>query len=551
MLRVAKGTIESYAERIIAPEWHSQIATGGLSLAFAILLGTFNQQIKRIIDISDVPETAIIYFLMVFVGAVALYKVKYKELPAILVSITRLTALGFFIYHLIEPPDYTLSNPENINLLYFINIGYWFAFLATILSFWRPSFLFPSATYAILSRYLVEDISGYTISTLDIRYMVEMAQFLSVGICCIVYLKHKRRDTKDQRQSLIDLEQFALCLVFIAIGFHLGNYFWSGVAKLVLGPYPWTWALENNTQNIILMGIKRGVFPFGHLPDFSHWLFIISSGVVIYLNILVLISQLFALLAIAKMVWLRIASILFDVLHIGIYLLSGVLFWPWIWINLTIIWTIKNSDDRKIGLTPKICCALVILLGGTKIVSKSANLAWWDTLDVKVPYFQVRTNDNGPWITVPVSFFMNHSFSVSTGYIDRSKVSGHYAPSIWASIQSYDRYKTSGTCPVPKNFADAENARTRGKRLAKAKAFIISHHKKMLSRVNKDGWYNFYLFSHHHPSNPMMHRNFNKIDLRNVTSYRLVTESVCLTLQNGKLKEQLLKQDEIIIDVRK
>jgi hypothetical protein len=47
------------------------------------------------------------------------------------------------------------------------------------------------------------------------------------------------------------LRQKGCALVWaVMVGAHLGNYFWSGVAKLLAGgPEPWTWPLANPTQN--------------------------------------------------------------------------------------------------------------------------------------------------------------------------------------------------------------------------------------------------------------------------------------------------------------
>jgi hypothetical protein len=60
---------------------------------------------------------------------------------------------------------------------------------------------------------------------------------------------------------------------------------------------------------------------------------------------------------------------------------------------------------------------------------------------------------------------------------------------------------------------------------------------------------NFYLRSHHHPSNPWLYETFNETDLSKIERYRVVTQSVCLSMSDGRLKERVIKQDVIAIEL--
>lgn len=490
--------------------------------------------------------------ILALVGATLFARVGYHELPGLFSVVARTTAAGILAYLIFERPDFTLADSSYTHLATYVDWGYWIALAVAALSIWRPSFMYPAAFYVIATRYVVEKISGFYMSILDIRYMVDMAQFLAMSACGIALIR-MWRSRQGKRSGLhvlgvVDLRLLALCLAFIAMGFHLGNYFWSGFAKVVLGPKPWSWALENQTQNLMIGALKRGTLPSGASPWITQELFAGFGRVVLLSNILVLVTQLFAVIAVLRLSWLRIASWAYDGLHVGIYILGGLFFWPWIWNNLSIFLGISRSSEQEIGWAPKLCCIIAILLGGSQTLGASARLGWWDVLDIKVPMIQAQAEDD-TWVDVPASFFLSHSYTVSHGWVDLARTQGHYMPTIWGSAYTYDRVRTSGTCPAPPYIADVESALDREERVARIGRFIRAHHRKMAQRTDENGHNSFYLRSHHHPSNPWMYEKFNAMDIRKIRRYRLLTQSVCMSISEGRLVERILKEDTIEFEI--
>ncbi len=253
------------------------------------------------------PVTILAFFISVIFS-----RTKYSDFPTVFVALTRTTAVGILFYLIVEPPDFTITNPERNTLFLFVNWGYWIAFLAAVISIWRPSYLYFVAYYVMGTRYVVEEISGFTMSTLDIVYMMEMAQFLAMSACGITLISALTKQGKVGSLArilrYIDLPLLAVCVAFMAIGFHLGNYFWSGVAKFYLGPQPWSWALENSTHNLILGALKRGVLPSGSLPWVTQLLFDGSRNVIWISNILIVLVQIFAIASVLMVRWLRLAG---------------------------------------------------------------------------------------------------------------------------------------------------------------------------------------------------------------------------------------------------
>ena len=474
---------------------------------------------------------------------------RYRDIPTLLGALTRATAIGVAFYLIIEPPSFTLVNPDASALFGLLNFMYWPSLALAALSIWRPSLTLLPAIYVLAVRDAAQHISGFQISTLDIRYMLEMAIFLGVAAALIGRINKKGPPAH--------LDEFAQCISFAAIGLHFANYFWSGMAKLALGPTPLSWMLENATPNLLLIALDRGVLPVGPIPQLTDALYNATSETFVIFNAFVLLTQLAAIIAVLRVFWLKLASLAYDVLHIGIWLLGGLFFWPWVWTNLSILFAVQKDRNFIIGTGPKIVCLVVILMGGAQELGRAAALAWWDVPDLKRGNFEVRTDVDGPWIRVPISFWMSHSYSVSHGYQDLVHSEGHFPPSIWGSVYDPERAATAGACPSPEAFSQADRFETlaaQQDRLDRVEGFVRAHHARMLESGASLGtiagtpW--FYWRSHHHPSVPWLHRDFNALDLHDISQYRLVTRSMCLSLENGALRRQILSEDEVIFDVR-
>ena len=254
----------------------------------------------------------------------------------------RSSAIGLLAYLLLEPPDFTLANPNASSAAEYVRLAYFGAILFSALSVSRPAFVIPVAVYISSTRLLVEEISNLQMSTLDIRYMLDMALYLSLfgaGGLTIVRLIHPYFPDERRQQEI----------AYVAFGLHLGNYFWSGVAKLMIGPHLWTWILENQTFNTIPYAIVNGTLPIGHLPWLVQPVFDFMHVIVRPLNLAIVGFQLFAIVCALRLAWLKLASLFYDLLHIGIWILGGLFFWPWVWNNVTIL---LAANAQRLPINP-------------------------------------------------------------------------------------------------------------------------------------------------------------------------------------------------------
>ena len=478
--------------------------------------------------------------------AIVFCRLRYTDFPRVFQLYGRVTALGILVYLLVERPGFTLVFPQESLTAAYVDWGSWIAIALSILSCWRVSFLFPVGFYCISTRFLAIPISGFEAPDLDIRYMMDLAQFMAFGAAAtkLLELWQRRHSGASTRFgiSLIDKGELAICITFIAIGLHLGNYFWSGYEKLVIGPYPWSWMLENQTQNLMLIGLKRGILPWPYPSAITQYVYDSFGSIVVLSNFFVVTTQLFAIVAVVRLRWLWIITIAYDLLHLGIYVFGGLFFWPWIWNNASILVAVRGQAEKQIGWLPRVCCIITVISGCDHSLGAAATLAWFDIREVKVPVIQAESED-GVWADVPVSFFLNHSQLIVMGLEDRTKAVGHYAPTIRGGVLDYERQKNSGKC-LPPPVLDPETPQARELRLATLRKFIQAHHKHMLWLTSVFGRYIYYFHSHHQPSNPFLHKDFEAFDLQKIRAYRLVVQSICMDLKDGKLVEHEYKRDE-------
>jgi hypothetical protein len=458
----------------------------------------------------------------------------------------RATAAGLLAVMLIARPDFTLANPDfGGTAATYVNLAYLLMLPCAGIALFRPSFVVPVAIYLYSTRELVNAISGLVMSDLDIRYMLDMALFLALGGLLLVHFAprlHPWLASPDRQGEIVGA----------AFGLHLANYFWSGVAKVAIGPTPWYWIFENHTYNQIPHTIESGILPLGHVPWLAEFAYEAFRWTFVPLNAAIVIVQLCAIIAIFKLNWLKISSVLFDCLHIGIYLLGGLFFWPWIWNNLTIWWAARSTKS-PLTLNTKVACVVAILLGAPALkINDAAWLAWFDVADARQSYFAAVTED-GREIRAPSAFFLTHSYSVSHQNMAREAEPGHYEHTMLASARTVDRNDLSGQCADPSSFpvrGTVETQAQRTERMDWPQRFLSAHHAKMLEREATFGRGNFYFRSHHHPSNPFLYSEFNALHLSEVVGYRLVMESACFGLNAGHVTKRVLARNVEYFGVR-
>ncbi len=483
--------------------------------------------------------------------------VRYGRFSPLFATLTRWCSAGLAVFLLFEPPDLVLAFEDGAWQLAAVERLYWPALAFAVLGFFRPSFVLFAASYIIAVRYLIEPITGYRGATLDIRYLVEMGQYLSICAVALFFAKYRFERSPENAPRWLDLGTLELCIAFNAIAFHFGNYLWSGVAKLAAGPDITSWLLENPTEVNILLAIEKGAFVFAAWPNLTQAIYDGFSTLRPLSNAFVLVTQALAVVAVLRKYWIVLASLAYDALHIGLYLLGGLFFWPWVWINVAVLLAVRKHVARKIPAVAVASCVIVMVLGRPLDIAHFAYLGWYETNAVRSSYIEAQL-DNGDWVRLPSAYFGTLSYSVSHGRIDYGPREGHYAASAWSAVPYHDFAARRG-CVPPDEIA-GESAAGKRDRLVRADnavagedelltRFVRSRHAEVMTRLGDDGRYNPYLRIHHHPSNPLLYPEFNAVDMREVRRYRLVTESVCLSLEDGRLVRDRLASSSLLINL--
>jgi hypothetical protein len=445
------------------------------------------------------------------------------------------TALGLLIYLIAEPPDFTVAFSEAESRAQYVFVAYFFSIaLATISTFVAPAFIVPVAVYILSTRYLGQSISGLPPDMLDIRYMIDMALYLGLFAIPTVAIGPRIHTFFDDQARQNEL-------TCVAFGLHLGNYFWSAVAKLLVGPHFFTWVFDNRTFNSIPWAIEYGISPIGHMPMVVNLVASALHAFVVPLNLSIVVFQLFAVICIFRLTWLKVASVFYDFLHLGIWLFSGLFFWPWVWNNITILLAARAAHS-PLGLTAKLACVLTVLLGYPGLpFQKAAWLGWFDVLDARDAYIEAIAKD-GRAARVPGAFFLGHEYSQAAAYWDTVPHEDQYEHSWGGSVFSYDRQLTSGSCPLPPPVAKErlETPEQRTWRLDQLSHFIQAHHAKMVAREQTFGKWSYYFRLNHHLSNPWLFRDFSALNLSDIVAYNAVMESICVSLVEGQLRKKIV-----------
>ena len=485
-------------------------------------------------------------FAAALAAAAVFANTRYGDFAPLLKAILRASAVGIVVLLIAESPDYTLGDPAAARALEYVRSARPFAIAAAVVGMFRPAFVIPAVIYLASTRHLIEPISGLQMSWLDIRYMLDMALYLAVFGIAVVKVGpriHPWLASTDRQMEIVG----------VGMGLHLANYFWSGVAKLAAGPTPWYWIFENQTNTQIPQTIESGILPLGHIPWLSQLAYDAVGFFNAPLNLAIVLVQLFAIVCFLKVSWLKVTSVLFDLLHIGIYVFGGLFFWPWIWNNLTIWWAARSSKNTGLTLNTKVACFSAILVGAPALhINEAAWLAWFDVAETRQVYFEAVKAD-GTAVKAPGTFFGSHSYSIQHGYMAMHGVAGQYEFTRNASTDSVQRNELSGTCPSPVSLASETHIETAAEhdlRATRLGLFLRNHHEKMLFREAAVGRGSWYLHAHHHPSNPFLYKDFNSLSLNDVVGYNLVMESVCHSLKDGRVQKKVLKRDTEFYDVR-
>lgn len=431
--------------------------------------------------------------------------------------------------------------------------GKWYALVFGVLAFWRVGFAaFPLLYVAWLKNVTAEQV-GFPISSTDYLTVLEFGLLLVLGALVArrlpaVFTMLPTDQQTEQRAGLErDYWSYSQMLVFACLAMHFGNYFYSAIAKLELAPNWTAWVLQNDTHFIMMSAEVAKVLPItvnDQLLKFGHWA---VNTFVVPNNALTLLAQLLSILALRKISWAIGVTVLYDLMHVTIFLVSGIFFWKWVILNVAIVAALASTRWKQISWSLYLFGTAMLLLGpyGFSI----ARLGWYDTPSSTKTYFEAVTRD-GRVVEVPSNYFLMASITVAQQRLGKSRNAapfpGHFPVHSLGAVFDPDLKALGEQCALPVQPGTRLESAPQSAILA---TFLQRHHAYVLDHIDKAGRFNYDLYPHHIWSNPLMYKNFAMLDKREIVLYRYNVESTCAVLDGHRLQTEILNRSSYDISV--
>jgi len=213
--------------------------------------------------------------------------------------------------------------------------------------------------------------------------------------------------------------------IFLTLCLIGSDYFFAGMSKLVAGGRVIDWGLKNQVHNLFVSSYINGWITFIDRPTLLQ----IASGMRLLdipLQVVTLIFELGGLLLVAGR---RISIIMLSgaiLLHFGIFLSSGIFFWKWILLDLSMIVVFLKypSTVNRFLFTRRnaILSVLVIVLGHNYL--SETNTGWFDTRVNNFYEFEaidtngtIRPIARGLWAPYDIPFAQDRFFFLNADKI--------------------------------------------------------------------------------------------------------------------------------------
>ncbi|MDA8870108.1 hypothetical protein N9H93_01790 [Rhizobiaceae bacterium] len=523
-----------------------------------VLVRGYGPSIRALIEFQPQFTTAAVVGLAVVCAAFAFLRYPEGSEPARLLTVgltIAASAYGLALGPYFAVADAGLADQVGSALVW----GTALLIPTAALAIWRPSFAVFPFMFVVLHKELTRTVSGAThLGSSDYLPLVEVGFFLACGLCAIALLDTVRVDTRHRRETA-----YAATLLFAAaIGAHFGNYFMSGMAKVALDGGPLSWVLHNPTSSLMLGGGNLGTAPLMAFPavfDAVHGAF---AAIEIPVNVVTLAAQLLCALAFLHKRLLLGVTVVFDVMHVTIFALTGAMFLTWIVLNTLIVAALLRTPGSRFPPSVILVGMLVTILGHQ--VFWNARLGWYDGREVRHGYF-TATDVEGGEHRVPSNFFRESSYLMlgrQFGYLEHARPSVHFPSSSWgqigihvtppasANVTNFELMERARACTGPAGEPSLGDPKFPDHDAALAAAFIRGQHARALERQARGGIDRYDLYPHHHLSMPFLYRGFANTKPRDIVAYHYIVETVCLdSTPEGLTREVMARSVSLPITV--
>lgn len=420
----------------------------------------------------------------------------------------------------------------------YLSYARWLALICAIAALFRPTFIIFPMLFIFQSKHLAYMFTGIPITGTDYLPIIEIGMLL--GISSFVYslaLNNSKINLSTTNINYKNIQYFDF-VVILCVAIHFGNYFYSGLYKLLLDGGILSWIQTNKTYFLLLNAYSSGNLPISHYQELFKYIYEIYKDNYVLSNLLIVSSQLISLIILFRIRWACALIILYDIIHLIIFLTTGIFFWKWILLNILLVVSLSKMNLKKLPTSIFILSILCILTAKTLFFT--AKLAWYDTPALNDAHI-IAITDEGKEYRVPSNYFLDTSVTFAQQRVGLPFI-GHLPTKTFGTTFNTQIKNNAESC----NFLNSSEI-DQPLSLDILRRYIARHHTYVLRHLNSDGLLNYDLYPHHIWSNPKEFTSFQKLDKRKIITYKFIINSVCNTYNDRKVHSKLMKSSEYII----
>jgi hypothetical protein len=535
------------AESAVRPVATANAALGSLA-AYTLACFAVFAAVKHVLamlddGVSTGLEAAVWAVALLLLAGTA--RLRMRDLPWPPVAMLRFIFASFAIYALFPV---TLLPGTAFDGLTMLRIEYSRTLIALgcLAGLWRPGFGAVGLFAVIAERRTLGAWFGDNVSATEFYPLAEIGMFLVIAAALERPLRRFRPFAQAGGPlSGADTLPLMTKMTLAGVSLHLANYFYSAVSKARLGDHVLSWVLHNHTQNMIPAHLEFGQLPLAMVPGLPEASFALFSSIFLLVNVLTFFGQGFAILATLRIRWIVFITAFYDLTHVVIYLVTGIFFYKWILLNLSII--VAFAGLRSTPLPGRLQAYLVAVLLTAPGLFYVAHLGWWDTLSVNHERIYAVLDD-GREVEVPSNYW--GSFAVTYAQQRRSpELARQLFPTRYAKPKKQRVGELANKCALtlPPDSGGTEVAPEVGDEDGSIRAHIREHHAYLLSKADAQGRVDFDFYPHHIWSVPALYPDIYQVDLRRIRAYRFVDQAVCLAYADGHFKRRVLREKSFVI----
>ena len=243
----------------------------------------------------------------------------------------------------------------------------------------------------------------------------------------------------------------------VPAGLILAHYWTAGIAKLAISPRFLEWLAADDLGNLVAAGFLSGWTCFwdsGSVVGVSNS----ASGLSPLLLLFALAVELLAPLSFGSVRIFQISATFRILLHLGIFLAIGDIFWNWVLLGIVLIVACSkvSTETRALLFSPKAAFFALLLCVCFSNQTSARRLGWFDS-PVFIDFDYVVTGVSGQEYELPDGFAEPHDLALVQGVFHYTCEATPFITGVYGSVQRYDLYSILSSVTSLENVKEIIN----------------------------------------------------------------------------------------------